>query len=371
VAVKPVRGRRDVTRFIKLPWRLYADAPNWTPPLVSERRRHLSRRRNPFFEHADCEYFMAWRGGEPVGRLSAHVDHRLNEYQRNDWGLFGFFECANDPDAAGALLSAAEQWLRERGRDRVVGPLDFSTNHECGLLVEGHELRPQILENWHHPYYGGLLEEKGFAKAMDLYKWEIDTKNHAKVLPVIYELSGQLEAEHGITVRNMRKRDFKNEVRRFMQVYNRAWGDNWGFVPLTDAELKHLASELRPVLDPDWTWIAEKDGETVGAALTLLDYGLLLPQLDGRLLPFGWLRFLLGQRKLDEIRVFALGVIPEYQHTGTAAAFYARNWDRAVGTGIKRAETGWILETNEPMNRAMEALTGRIVKRYRVFEKRL
>jgi GNAT superfamily N-acetyltransferase len=193
-------------------------------------------------------------------------------------------------------------------------------------------------------------------------------ENH-RVLPVIYELAGKVESEHRIHVRKMRKRDLKDEVRAFMEVYNSAWERNWGFVPLTDAELESYAKELKPILDEKWAQIAEKDGEVVGAALTLDDYNQVLAKLRGRLLPFGWIKFLRERRRMDEIRVFALGVKPEYQHTGTAAAFYVDVWETVLANGVKRAETGWILETNEPMNRAMTALGGDVVKRYRVYER--
>src|SRR5947199_8325559 len=213
VEIRPVRSRGELTRFIKLPFRLYADEPNWVPPLISERRHHLSREKNPFFEHAEAEYFLAWRGGQPVGRISAHVDHRLNEVHDNRWGLFGFFECEDDPAVAHALLDAARDWLRERDRDPMLGPFDFSTNHECGLLVEGHELMPQVLENWHHPHYRELLEGQGMTKAMDLYKWEIMPSDREQMLPIIDELADRLEPEHGIRLYRMRKRDFASEVR--------------------------------------------------------------------------------------------------------------------------------------------------------------
>jgi GNAT superfamily N-acetyltransferase len=367
--IRRVRSRSDMQAFIRLPWKLYGSSPQWVPPLISERRRHLDRRRNPFFEHAEAEYFLAWRGGQPVGRITAHIDHRLNEHQDNRWGLFGFFECEPDPAAAGALLDAAEGWVRDRGRDRLIGPFDFSTNHECGLLVDGFELAPQILENWHQPYYRELLEAHGLVRAMDLYKWEIMTDDRAKMLPVIDDLADRLEPEHGIRLRRMRKRHLKAEVRAFMDVYNSAWSSNWGFVPLTDHELDHMVSELRPVLDEDFACVAETaDGEVAGVSLSLPDYNHVLARLDGRLLPTGWAKALLAQRQIREIRVFALGVKPEFQHTGVAAALYRDVWDACRRRGMRRAETGWILETNDPMNRAMEALTGRIVKRYRVFE---
>lgn len=370
--VRPVRGRSELQAFIRLPWRLYRDSAEWVPPLISERKRHLDKRRNPFFEHAEAEYFLAWRDGEPIGRITAHVDHRFNEFQNNRWGLFGFFECERDPVVAAGLLDTAESWLRHRDRDRMVGPLDFSTNHECGVLVEGHEFKPQILENWHHPYYRELLEGQGMTKAMDLYKWEIIYANRSEMYPVINELADRLEPEHGIRLRRMRKRNLRSEVRAFMEIYNEAWSKNWGFVPLTDAELDHLAKELKPVLDEDFACVAEtSEGEVVGVSLSLPDFNMVLARLNGRLFPLGWLRALREQRRIDMIRVFALGVKPSYQHTGVAAALYRDVWDSVGRRRFRAAETGWILETNHAMNKAMEALTGRIIKRYRIYERSL
>jgi GNAT superfamily N-acetyltransferase len=359
-------------RFIRLPWRLYRNAPNWVPPLISERRRHLDRDHNPFFEHAEAEYFLAWRDGEVVGRITAHVDRRFNEFQDNDWGLFGFFEAEDDPEVANALLETAEGWLRERGRDRMVGPMDFNTNHECGLLVVGHERAPQILENWHHPYYQGLIEGYGMTKAMDLFKWWLDeAERDQKLMDVVVELADKLEPEHGIVIRHIKKREFEDGVRRFMEIYNSAWEKNWGFVPLTETELQAYAKELKPIYDEHWGMFAEKDGETVGAALTLVDYNQILKKMNGRILPFGWVHTLGASRKIDSVRVFALGVKPEYQHAGVAAGLYVEHYKMAASTPQTKGETGWILENNVPMNRGMEAMGGEIVKRYRLFEKPL
>jgi hypothetical protein len=372
VEVRPVETRSDLMRFIKLPWRLYRNSPRWVPPLISERKDHLDREKNPFFEHAEAEYFLAWRDGQPVGRISAHVDHRLNEFQHNDWGLWGFFESEDDPEVANALLMHAERWLRARGRDSIVGPMDFSTNHECGLLVDGFERPPQILENWHHPYYGALIEGYGLTKVMDLYKWELDIADREKMLPILFELADKVESKYGVKVRPMRKRDFENEVRAFMEVYNAAWENNWGFVPLTDAELKAYAKQLKPILDENWAWVAEsEDGKVVGAALSVPDYNQVLAKLNGRLLPFGWLKALNARGKIDSVRVFALGVKRDWQHTGVAAKFYVEHFNSAGRTPQTWGEMGWILETNTAMNRGMEAMNGRIVKRYRLYEKPL
>jgi len=371
VEVRPVRSNGDLMRFIKLPWRLYRNSPRWVPPLISERRHHLDRERNPFFEHAEAEYFLAWRDGEPVGRITAHVDHRFNEFQKNDWGLFGFFESEDDPEIANALLSTAEAWLRERGRDNMVGPMDFSTNHECGLLVDGFERPPQILENWHHPYYGPLIEGYGMTKVMDLLKWVLAIGDREKVLPIMFELADQLEPKYGVKVRPMRKRNFEGEVRAFMEVYNAAWENNWGFVPLTDSELREYAKQLRPILDEHWAFIAEAEGKVVGAALSIPDYNQVLAKLNGRLLPFGWLKALFARRKIDSVRVFALGVKRDWQHTGVAAKFYVEHFNSAGSTPQTWGETGWILENNNAMNRGMEMMGGRVVKRYRLYEKPL
>jgi GNAT superfamily N-acetyltransferase len=369
--VRPVASRRELNTFIKLPWRLYRNEPNWVPPLVYDRKRFLDRSRNPFFKHAEVEFFLAWRGEEPVGRITAQIDHHFNEFQHHDWGMFGFFECEDDPEVAGALLSAASDWLAARGRDRMVGPMDFTTNDECGVLVDGYDLMPTILTNWHHPYYPGLIEGAGLTKAMDLYMWSLEVSERSSVNPVIWRAAADVERKYGITVRTMRKKDMEAEIGRFLEVYNAAWERNWGFTPLTEEEVRHYAKDLKQILDENWAFIAEKDGEPVGAALTLPDYNQVFKRLNGRLMPIGWAKFLWYRRKIDRVRVFALGVKPEYLHTGIGAKLYEMHYDAAERTNQKKGETGWILETNKSMNRAMERMGGQIVRTYRVYEKLL
>jgi GNAT superfamily N-acetyltransferase len=289
--------------------------------------------------------------------------------------MFGFFETANDPEVAAALLSAAAEWARAKGRSRILGPMDFTTNDEVGILIEGHERRPMILEPWHPPYYGELIEAEGFEKAIDVLMWELhfgDLKQGDRFDPSIHTAAQRALEEEGITIRNMRKRAMADEVRRFTEIYNEAWGSNWGFVPITDAEVEFQAKNLKQVLDEDWAFMAERDGEAVGAALTLPDINEVLAKLNGRLLPFGWLRFLLGKRKIRQLRVFALGVKHDYRHSGVAAGLYLKHLETAAQpAAIKGGEMGWILETNVAMNRAMEGMGGRVVKRYRLFERQL
>ncbi len=375
VSIRPVRTRRELKRFVKVPFGLHRDESQWVAPLIFERMEFLDRGKNPWFEHGEAEYFLAERDGEPVGRITAHLDRRWDEYQGVGDAMFGFFETSNDPDVAAALLGAATEWARGKGRSRILGPMDFTTNDEIGILIEGYERRPMILEPWHPPHYRELIEAEGFGKAMDVQMWELqfgDLKEGERFDPSIHEAAEKGLREEGIVIRSMRKREMADEVRRFMDVYNEAWGDNWGFVPVTDAEVEFQAKSLKQVIAENWAFMAEKDGEVVGAALTLPDINQVMAKLNGRLLPFGWLKFLLGKRKVDQCRVFALGVKHDYRHSGVAAGLYLKHLEEAaVPGGIVGGEMGWILETNEPMNRAMEGMGGTVVKKYRLYEKSL
>ncbi len=374
VTIRPVRTRRELKRFVKVPFQLHRDSPQWVAPLIFERMEFLDREKNPYFEHAEAEYFVAERDGEPVGRITAQIDRRWDEFQGGNDGMFGFLETVDDREVVAALLGTAEEWLRSRGRERILGPMDFTTNDELGVLVEGHELRPMILQPWHPPYYGSLIDGLGYAKAMDLLMWYLELgelKEGDQFAPEIHAAATKALRDEGVAIRNMRKRDMANEVRRFMAVYNEAWGDNWGFVPITDAEVEFQAKNLKQILDEDWAYMAEKDGEVVGAALTLPDVNQVMARMNGRLLPFGWLRFLLGKRRINRVRVLALGVKHDFRHSGVAAGLYLKHLEAASPDGVPAGETGWILETNGPMNRAMEGMGGKIVKRYRLYEKAL
>jgi GNAT superfamily N-acetyltransferase len=375
VSIQPVRTRRELKRFVKVPFHLHREQPQWVAPLIFERMEFLNREKNPYFEHAEVEFFLAERDGEAVGRISAQVDHRWDEFQGGSDAMFGFFESADDPEVAAALLGAATEWARAKGRGRILGPMDFTTNDEIGILIEGYERRPMILEPWHPPYYRELIEAEGFGKAMDVQMWELqfgDLKEGERFDPSIHAAAEKALHEEGIVIRNLRKREMVDEVRRFTDVYNEAWGDNWGFVPITDAEVEFQAKNLKQVINEDWAFMAEKDGEVIGAALTLPDINQVMAKLGGRLLPFGWLRFLLGKGKIDQLRVFALGVKHDYRHSGVAAGLYLKHLETAAQPGaIGGGEMGWILETNGPMNRAMEGMGGKVVKKYRIFERPL
>jgi GNAT superfamily N-acetyltransferase len=370
VSIRPAVTKADLKQFIELPYRLRQGDPEWVPPLRFERRQFLDRKKNPWFDHAECEFFLAERDGRVVGRITAHIDYRWDEFRGGNDGMFGFFDAEDDPEIFRALIDTASAGLRERGRERMLGPMDFTMNDECGILIEGFDEPSMILEPWHPPYYSQRLDELGLGKAIDLLMWELwfgQLKEGTEMHPLIHAAAAK-SREAGVVLRPMRKRDMEAEVGRFMEVYNEAWGHNWGFVPITEAEVRFQAKNLKPVLDENWAMIAELDGKIVGAALTLPDVEQALAKMNGRLLPFGWIHFLRRKRYIDRLRVFALGVKDDYQHLGVAAALYERHVQTAGTVGPRGGHMGWILETNDAMNRAMEGMGGSVVQRYRIYE---
>jgi GNAT superfamily N-acetyltransferase len=370
VSIRIARGPAAVKRFVDLPYRLHAGTP-WVPPLKLERHLFLERRLNPFFKHGEAEYFLAWRDGRVVGRATAQIDHAFNEYHGSRWGMFGFLELEEDPEVLAALLDSAAAWLRERGCERMVGPMDFSMNEESGVLTGGFELQPLIRQPWHPPYYQRLCEQAGLEKAMDLYSWKLEIQDRERMLPVLFELDEAARQQHGVTIRKMTRRGLRADIDRFAEIYNAAWSQNWGFAPLSKADLDAEALNLQLVFTPNWFMVAEKDGETIAVAITVMDLNQVLRKMKGRLFPTGWWHYLNRLRIADQVRVGFLGVKPEHQHTGVAAALYVEHFDTADRTRFKHGEAGWILESNEAMNRGLEAMGGRIVKRYRVYERTL
>jgi GNAT superfamily N-acetyltransferase len=373
VEVTAIKGGGELKAFIDLPFRLHANHPQWVPPLKLERRLFLSRRMNAFFSHGEAEYFLARRGGRVVGRITAQVNHAFNDHQKKNWGWYGFLEFEDDQEVLEALLEAAADWLRARGKERMVGPACFAMNDESGILIEGFELRPMIVQPWNPPYYPQRMEQAGMTKAMDLLMWNLEVLDRAKVLPVIFELAEKVQSEHGIRVRPMRRRQLRKDMDSFAAVYNSAWSKNWDFVPFSKKDLDAYAQELHLVFDKHWFMIAEKEdtGEVVGMAITVPDVNQVLAQMKGRLLPLGWWKFLTKGKRMDRVRVGFLGVKPEYQHTGVAAKLYVEHFNAAAVRPQTGGEMGWILETNTAMNRGMEAMGGRVVKRYRVYERLL
>jgi hypothetical protein len=372
VEVRPVGSLGDRRQFVDLPFRLHATGTPWIPPLKLERHLFLSPRTGHFFSHGEAELFLARREGRVVGRVSAQINPRFNEYHDNAWGMFGFLEFEDDREVLRGLLNAAASWLEERGRDRMIGPMDFTMNDEAGVLIEGFEHEPLVRQPWHPPYYQQRCEEAGLEKAVDLLMWELRISDREKILPIIWKLAEQLEPKHGITIRRMNRRRLRRDLDAFGEIYNEAWSRNWDFVPYTADDLDAYAEELHLVFDRDWFMVAENaEGETVGVAITVPDINQVLKRMGGRLLPFGWWHYLRRRQIVDRCRIGFLGVKPAYQHTGVAAGFYIEHFETSETSRIKTGEGGWVLETNKGLNRGMEALGGRVNKRYRVYQRTL
>jgi GNAT superfamily N-acetyltransferase len=369
VQITPVRGFRELREFVALPYRLHAGTP-WIPQLILERYMFMNRKLNAFFKHGEAEYFVARRDGRVVGRITAQINHTANDYHGRRWGNFGFIEFEDDQEVVDALLAAAEGWLRSRGMERMVGPMDFTMNDESGVLFEGFEREPMVRQPWHPPYYQQRVEAAGLSKTMDLFMWELHfSDRYSGMLKILPDIAETARTKHGVTLRKMSRLHLRREMDEFAKVYNAAWSKNWDFVPFTKADLDGYAQELQLVFDKDWFMVAEIEGKTIAIAITIPDVNQAQKKMKGRLLPLGWWYFLRKRKIIDRVRVGFLGVLPEYQHTGVAAALYIEHFDVAERVQLGTSEMGWILETNKAMNRGMEAMGGRIVKKFRVYER--
>jgi len=368
VEVSPVRRRAELRAFLRLPWRIHAGDRAWVPPLLADQRTLLDRRKHPFHAHGEVEYFIARRGGQVVGRIVAGVNHRHNEFHDERAGFFGLFDSVDDESVAAALLDAVEIWLAEREIDVCRGPMNFSSNEEWGLLVDGFEHPPAIMMTHNPPYYARLLESRGYGKAKDVLAFLLDDPTLPARLAGAME---RFERRRGVTVRPLDMRRFPEELARVQDIYNAAWERNWGFIPMTEAEFEHMARQLRPVVDPRFCLFAEVDGEAVGFLLGLPDYNQAIRYANGRLFPTGLLKILWHRRNIDRLRVITLGVKPGYRKLGIDAMLYTRVWTDGVAAGFGKAECSWILEDNLEMRRALERMGGRAYKTYRIYERRL
>lgn len=365
--VAPARDDASLRRFIRLPWRIYADDPAWVAPLVADVRKVL-RSDHPFHGHADLEYFLALRDQEPVGRIAAIVNHQYNTFHATRTGFIGLFESIDDPVVAESLLRTAADWLRDRGMTEAIGPFNLSTNDELyspGILLDNFTRPPVLMMGHNPPYYGALFDAAGWQKERDLLSyWLEDDRAPDRLIRGVERLTGSID---GLVVRQLDMKRLPDEVERIKEVYNSAWERNWGFAPLTDAEIARLARDLKPIVDPRFALIAEVHGAPIGFALALPDYNQALRHLNGRLLPFGFVKLLWHRRNIDALRVFTLGLKPEYQRRGIDALFYLRMYQYGLEAGYHRAEASWILEENWGMRRALERMGAYVHKTYRVY----
>ncbi|HKC39013.1 MAG TPA: hypothetical protein VKC15_05685 [Gemmatimonadales bacterium] len=369
--ITPVTNGRDLDRFIAFPYDHYRDDPLWVPQLRRDMRTLLSPGKNPFFEHAEAQYFLARArpDGQTVGRIGAIKNDMHNKEHQDHVGFYGFFESIDDQSVANALWDTAGTWLKQRGFDTMRGPMSPSVNDECGLLIANNGTPPSLMMPYNFSYYETLHERYGFTKAKDLLAYD---GGGAESAPERFLRIGRRALErNGITLRTLNMKRFDAEVELIKKLYNSAWEKNWGFVPLTEAEIDHLARQLKPIVVPDLVIFAERGSEVVGFAVSLPDFNLaLLHNRSGRMFP-GILKVLWHSRKIHRARVMLLGVIPEFRGRAIDAVLYHRTWENSVKHGMPSGEAGWILEDNALMNKAATELGFRVSKTYRVYDKRL
>jgi len=384
LSVHQVKTRADLNTFLKFPWTLYKGDPYWVPPLVSLQREKLDKRKNPAWQYMTGEYFIAWRDKKPVGTIAAFINHRHNEFHDENIGFFGLFEVYDDQEAANALLQTAADYVAAQGADTIRGPASFSTNDECGVLIKGFDDPPVILMPYNYPYYQRLLDSApGFEKVMDVCSYNITLENWQSTpkLEQSIRVTRKNNERRQITVRTLDRRRMKQDLQLFKDVYNQAWDDNWGFVPLSDDELDALIKDLGRYLEPRLAFFAQVAGEPAAFLLAFPDLNQPLHHAyprPGTPEVLNMLRVLWHWKlrpKVKRIRIALMGVRDGYRGIGVEAAMFVELLESAVALaqeiGGNSADAGWVLETNTAMQRLVEAYSGEDYKYYRFYERKL
>ena len=374
IEITKVTSAKERDAFIRFPWKIYQNDPAWVPPLLIERKEFMDREKHPFFEHGAADFFLARRGDEIVGRIAASDDPKYNALHGSNVGCFGMFESIDVQEVTNALFGAAADWLRALGRDEIMGPIDYSTNYLCALLVDGFQHPPMLLTSHNPPYYRRLIEGWGFAKVMDFFAWWF--AHPANAAARLRKLAGALKKRpERVSLRQINLRDIAGEARKIRAIYNQAWEKNWGFVPFSEKEFAYMTKEMKPLLLPDLVWLAEIGSEPVGFILCVPDINVALKKIGGRLttfgLPIGLAKLLYHKSRIKTVRLVALGVVPKYRRHGIAEMLVLQIIENAM---LKRGfigECSLILENNVMMNRFLEAIGAEKYKTYRVYRRSL
>ncbi len=376
VQVRRVDGKSGRKRFLRLPWTVYDDDPYWVPPLLNAADRVLSPASNPFFERGEIDLYVAWRNGRPVGRIAAIIDRAHIERYGEEVGFWGFFEAVNDTDVAGALFDAAGAYLLERGMTTMRGPFNPNINGECGLLVEGFDSMPYVLMPYNPPYYQELVEKSRFTCHMELCAFRVEDYDVAPEQATVKRFERLAAAVHrrqpGLTVRAIDMSRYDDDVLALGRLFNTARRDNWGFVPASDAEIRTMACDMKPIVDPDLILICEHEGQPVGCIMGIPDINPVLKKMNGRMFPFGWLHFLLGKRRVHAARIFGVGVLPEFRSAGVTVLLIVEFMRRVLCAGYNAGEISWVSASNVRSLGVIEkAIQLRRYKTYRIYERSL
>ncbi len=365
IEITAVAGKKALNEFVELPFSIYRNDSYWVPQLRIAVKELLDREKHPFYANAEAEFFLAREGGKVVGRVAAIIDRNYNRFHDENAGFFGFFESVDNVEVARALLQRARQWAFDKGASFLRGPVNPSTNYECGMLVDGFDASPMVMMPYNPRYYPGLMDQAGLSKAKDLYAY-LSNANTIE-MKKIDRIAGKALQTTGVRVRPINMKDFQNDVARIWEVYGAAWQRNWGFIPMTREEFSLMGKEMKMILKPDLVLIGEVGDRVVGFALALPDVNQALKPANGSLFPTGLLKILYYQRLIKNVRVLALGVVEEYRASGLAAGFYATLVRNARKLGFGDCEMSWILEDNVLMNRSLEVMGAKRYKTYRIY----
>ncbi len=371
VQIKKVKSKKDLKAFINFPYTHYANEPLYAPDLKLIQKETLDRKKNPFFNHAEAEYFMAIDNkGKVLGRIAAITNENYVKHWNENYGFFGFYECVNDKNVSDLLFKAAFDWLKEKGVDGVYGPMNPSTNDTCGTLVDGFDTPPYIMMVHNMPYYDDLIKNSGFKKRMDLFSYRIKINKFPKrYIQLANNIEERLKKE-GIIIREVNFKKIKEEAPKLQYIYNKAWEKNWGFIPMDDEEFQALAQELKFVTIPEYVYIAEDNGKPVAFIAILPDLNeITINFRKGNLLPFNFIKLLNFKKKVNKARVLTLGLIDSHRLKGIDTVMYAKLYHSASKYGVTEAEASWILEDNVMMNRILKNIDADPYKRYRIYQK--
>jgi len=377
ITIVAVENENQKKQFLDFPYELYKDDPNWRAPLRMERRDQLNPAKNPSLKKLDVQLFLALKGGNVVGRIAAILNPAHLKQYKDNTGHFGFLDVENEPHIMNLLLKAAEDWLKAKGMQRIVGPLNFSVNEDLGLPIEGFDTPPMLMMPFGRPDYQETIESLGYEKEIDLQAYITnvpDSYPHPKMVQTMCDV---VDKDPRVTTRQMDKKNFVREVQAAMEVFNNAWSDNWGFIPFSDEQINHIANELKPIIVDEFFWVCDVDGVPAAFALMVPNINEAAYGLNGRLLPFGWLKLLyrLKFKGVKTGRILLMGVNKEFQKTrlglGMAAKLSANIFDRARKRGYQDVEMSWILETNKSMIRIIKMGGGKLYKTYRMYRKDL
>ena len=368
IDIRRVQSKKDLLSFIKLQWKINQNDPNWVAPLLMDRLKVLNKKTNPFFKDNPADFFLAYRNGEVVGRIGAIINHQHNKFHEDKTGFFGFLEAQNDKEIFSSLLNTAEDWLREKNCDLMMGPMNPSTNDEVGFLIDGYDTPPFFMMTHNPPYYNDFMQDLGFEKAKDLYAYFIHKDNLN--MERVNKLSESMKKRFSVSIRSLNMKNFESELETVREIYNDAWSTNWGFVPMTPEEFDFIANDFKKIIDPELVIIAEYKGKPIGFSLALPNYNEIFIKIpNGKLFPFGIFTFLLNKNKIKSIRAITLGVTKDYQTSGIGGMLILETIRRGLSAGYISAEMSWVLEDNDLMNKGASLVGGKIYKTNRVYQK--